>query len=166
MKHVLLLLIIGMFGVVGCGQKSESEKAESSASTVNVDPYFNFYKNLVKQKLSNYGVPKSYLNKMDLVNLNFGTVTHPAIGECKTEYDVYSNGKRKITNRTIFIDLKKWNDINDEEMKAGIIAHEYGHCAWELMHLNIKGEIMSEVVYNISEKNWRYFVKQIMNSGN
>ena len=86
--------------------------------------------------------------------------------KCKTEYEVYSNGTKKIIHRIIFIDTKKWEDISSEKMRTDIIAHEYGHCAWDLEHLNSTGEMMSEVVSDIGESSWYYFVKQIMNSGN
>ncbi len=180
-KNISLLINISLFSLFySCSQEAtknndyisngiESRIPEDpNNGKVNVDPVLKGYIGIVKEKLRGLGVSDAALQNMDYVNLKFGSVKKPAVGNCFKEFSVDEYGNiKKINFREITIDKNQWDDNLNNDIKIAIIAHEYGHCAWGFDHLNVQDHIMSEVAsYKIDDNAWQYFAYQINNYSN
>lgn len=170
MKYFFMVIFVTIFGLIGCGKPpGPNENNESSfpenESFGKVDPSFTLYLNRVKNTLIRLGISRASLQKIDYVSINYEAINGKAVGVCNTEIIKESNGKIIYSSKKIFMDPYKWSNLN-EEGKKEILAHELGHCAWGLDHLNYNYQIMSEVVSNINENAWIYFSNQIKNVRN
>ncbi len=149
--------------LISCG-KSDNDSITIQKEKVSVDSEFNDYIDIIKKNLSLYNVTPDKINMIDNVSIEFGHLKpnlhrEPVAGVCKIKYS-----GRKVFSQKITIDLKLWRTFN-HKYKIEIIAHELGHCAWGLKHLNASGELMSPVLlHNISEAQWQTFAFHIMKS--
>ena len=163
MKFIFFSYFIIVFLIMGCGNQV-NEGNNSSSNNVesfgDVNPSFNFYIEKVKNKLFKYGVNYQSIQKINYVSINYGEIKDEAVGVCNTKFKIHDNIDKEITSRKIMIDPIKWNNLNQEE-KIEILAHELGHCAWLLNHLDSENQIMSPIVSNINEDAWLYFANQI-----
>lgn len=177
MKKIMLFFIVTFFGFIGCGKPSDhktvkNDKMVTAKQKIEVDPEFLEYVNFITQKLVNFEVTNSQLQKIKSVSIRFGEVSlhkntsvsasndtsKKAIGSCEKP-----RKNKKIESREITIDLSNWTSLS-REMKMNLIAHELGHCAWNLKHIETENKVMSPVVSAFTEDEWKYFAEQIKNS--
>lgn len=162
MKLFISFLSI-IFMLFSCG-KDENDSNLVKQEPVVVHPEFEEYIDIIKKNLLTYHVSADKIKKIDNVSIKFGQLKpngkqEPVAGVCKIKYT-----RNKVYSQKITIDLKLWRSFS-HKYKVEIIAHELGHCAWGLKHVNTAGELMSPVlITNISEPQWLTFAFHIMNA--
>ena len=109
----------------------------------------------IKQNLMRLGVSKSEIDKVNNIPIRFASLSSQnAAGMCYFGY----------TNR-IEIDYS-WHNLGDNE-KMTLLAHELGHCAWQIDHVHDSSKIMNtSLSYRINEYSWQNFAAKIKNKSN
>ncbi|KAB8039933.1 hypothetical protein GCL60_06635 [Silvanigrella paludirubra] len=176
MKKMIPFFVFTLLCFVGCGKSSnESVNQNKNSSDVKdeivVDSEFLIYLKNLKEKLLKLNINPSQIEKINNVSL----ILHK--NDSSNEVNSFSRDSSKdilgvckkntlnneVTSRKIFIDRSKW-ELLDEEKRLNLIAHELGHCAWNLKHLDTNNQIMSPHVTDLSENEWAYFAQQIKES--
>lgn len=177
MQKIMLFFVVTFLGFIGCGKSSENksvnkDELSNAKQTVEVDQEFLEYVNFIKQKLTNLEVTNTQLQKINFVSIRFGKISvvenNPSDASNDSSSETLGACKRPTDNRikefrAISIDLTKWTELSYKK-KINLIAHELGHCAWDLEHNDSKNKVMSHVVSEITEGEWRYFAEQVKNS--
>jgi len=176
MKKMIPFFLFTLLCFVGCGKSSNENVSQNKISNdvkdeIFVDSEFLIYLKNLKEKLLKLNISLSKIEKINNVSiiLNKNDSSNEVnsfsrdsskdiLGVCKK-----NTLNNEITSRKIFIDKSKW-ELLDEEKRLNLIAHELGHCAWNLKHLDTNNQIMSPHVTDLSENEWDYFAQQIKES--
>ncbi|WP_397601859.1 hypothetical protein [Silvanigrella sp.] len=176
MIKVIPFFVFTLLFFVGCGKSSndnisQNKNSNTTKEEIVIDSEFSIYLQKLKEKLLRLNINSSQIEKINNVSIilqkndssselnnSSRDSSKDVLGVCKK-----NSLNNEIISRKIFIDRIKW-DLLDEEKRLNLIAHELGHCAWNLKHLNTNNQVMSPHVTELNEYEWNYFAQQIKES--
>ena len=176
MKKMIPFFAFTLLCFISCGKSSSKNTNQNKSSSpvkeeIVVDSEFSIYLEKLKVKLLKININPSQIEKINNVSIilqkndssselnnSSRDSSKDILGVCKK-----NTLNNQITSRKIYIDRSKWY-LLDEEKKLNLIAHELGHCAWNLKHLDTSNQVMSPHVTDLNEYEWNYFVQQINES--
>ena len=147
MKNISLVLFC-LIGLTSCGVQEEviNRQFQKKNKVLYTDKIINKHVVDIKSKLNPYGIDENTLNK---------------INEKAAAFCVYDT-------KEVVLHTKVWEQIKYNS-KTILLAHEIGHCAWKLQHIETPLEIMFKSfvdIYSYGEKHWKFFADTICKKEN
>ena len=164
MKNISLVLFC-LIGLNSCGVQEEviNRQFQKKNKVLYTDKIINKHVVDIKSKLNHYGIDENTLNKINEITFYFSDA----------EEDFNKNNEKAAAfcvydTKEVVLHTKVWEQIKYNS-KTILLAHEIGHCAWKLQHIETPLEIMFKSfvdIYSYGEKHWKFFADTICKKEN